>query len=244
MQQCAILRNMASASDTSSTRATDRALALLSVVVDHVPGVSLADAARAVDLSPSTALRQLRALERAGFTCRGADGRWTAGTELLRLARRLTTSLSLSQQASDVLAGLAAATGESCYLSEPVDQHFAVYTAMAPGSHAIRHVSWLGREVPRASTAVGKALALQLEPSGAASARDAVEPGVTAIAAPVVGAQHQILGAISVVGPSYRLDVDHIDEVTELVVQAASTLSAAMGGEVRDREPQRVEHLR
>lgn len=235
---------MANASDTSSTRATDRALALLTVVAEQTTGVTLADAARTVDLSPSTALRQLRALERAGFTSRTSDGRWAAGAELFRLARRLTTSLSLSQQANDVLAHLAAASGESCYLSEPVSDQVAVYTAMAPGTHAIRHVSWLGREVPRARTAVGKALALRLDPSGTAVARDAVEPGITAIAAPVMGPNRQVLGAISVVGPSFRLNTAHIGDITALVATSAATLSAAMGGDVTDLAPRTAAPLR
>lgn len=225
---------MAETSETSSTRATDRALALLSVVAEQPTGTSLADAARSVGLSPSTALRQLRALERAGFTCRTSDGRWAVGAEMLRLARRLTTSLSLSQQAAHVLAPLAAASGESCYLSEPVNDTVAVYTAMVPGTHAIRHVSWLGREVSRAHTAVGKALALHLDPTGAACASDVVEPGVTAVAAPVMGANGQVLGALSVVGPSFRVSGAHLAELTVLVVNAAHSLSAAMGGEVTD----------
>ncbi|MFM8312221.1 MAG: helix-turn-helix domain-containing protein, partial [Ilumatobacteraceae bacterium] len=83
----------------ATPRATDRGLSLLRVVADAAaeqpPGVSLADAARAVELTPSTALRQLRSLEAAGFAARDHDGRYVPGPELLRIARSLATTATL-----------------------------------------------------------------------------------------------------------------------------------------------------
>ena len=49
----------------------------------------LADAARAAELLPSTALRQLRSLAAMGFAVQREDGKWAPGPEILRLARAL-----------------------------------------------------------------------------------------------------------------------------------------------------------
>jgi DNA-binding IclR family transcriptional regulator len=233
MQRHAILRNMSDAQSNGRPRATDRGLALLRVVADHPDGIALADAARAVELTPSTALRQLRSLESAGFAARDLDGRFGPGPELLRIARSLSTTVALPRLAEPVLAALAEATGESAYLAEPVDSRRAVYVAMVPGTHAIRHVSWLGQHVPRRGTAVGAALAGRVEANGTVVRTDAVEPGVTAVSAPIIGADGLPLAAISVVGPSFRLHGHELARTVACVAQKARALSAAAGAPVR-----------
>lgn len=242
-QHYAILRNVPQATPTheptspspTSPRSTERGLALLKVVADHAAldattGIALADAARAVDLSPSTALRQLRSLEAAGFVARSEDGRYLPGLELLRIARGLAGAAGLPRMAERVLDELAAATGESAYLAEPADEHEAVYVALAAGHHAVRHVSWLGTRVQRKGSAVGAALHGTLDEGGVAVRTDAVEPGVTAISAPVCDASGRIIAAVSVVGPSFRLTGRALTTASSAVAAAAGRLSTAMGG--------------
>lgn len=229
MKDHAILRNMTATTGPSTPRATDRGLSLVSAIADHPQGLTLADAARYVDLSPSTTLRQLRALESSGFTERSDDGLWMPGPELYRIAQQLSKVSSLASSAQVVLTELASSTGESSYLAEPSDSQHAVYTGMAPGTHAIRHVSWLGRPVPRAGTAIGAALVPSLDASGTVTVSDAVEPGVTAVAAPVIGPNGVVLAALSVVGPSFRLRGAHLAVVRRAVRSSAEGLSALLG---------------
>ena len=241
-QQHAILRYMSVTEDrvpNGQPRATDRGLALLRVVADHPAGIALADASRAVGLTPSTALRQLRSLESAGFAVRDGDGRFTPGPELLRIARSLASSAALPRLAEASLASLAAATAESAYLAEPAGPRDAVYSAMEPGRHAVRHVSWLGQRVTRRGTAVGAALAGNLEADGTVVRTDAVESGVTAVSAPVHGPNGDIIGALSVVGPSFRLVDKALAEARAAVASEAAALSLRAGatGRARTRSP-------
>lgn len=208
-------------------RSTDRGLSLLRVVADRVEGITLSDAARTVDLSPSTALRHLRSLEAAGFVTRRADdGRFEPGPELYRIARTLASGASLPRLAEPLLAELAGTTGESAYLAEPLDRAHAVYTCLAEGHHAVRHVSWLGHQVTRRDTAVGAALAGRIDPDGVAVRVDAVERGITAVSAPVRGSEGAPIAAISVVGPSYRLHGALLDRARSAVAAAAARLQA------------------
>lgn len=225
-----VARSTSAAPVAGRPRATDRGLALLRVVAEHTGGVALADAARAVDLTPSTALRQLRSLESSGFASRLADGRFVPGPELLRLARSLAASVPMSQLAEPVLARLADATGESAYLAEVADQSSVVYTASEPGRHVLRHVGWLGQRVPRRGTAVGAAVARRVETDGVAVRCDAVEEGITAVSAPVVGPGGQVVAALSVVGPSFRLRADSLATARALVAEEAAALGRAAGG--------------
>ena len=219
---------MPSAEDHSDQpRATDRGLRLLRVVADHASGISLSDAARAVALAPSTALRHLRSLEAAGFVARrDDDGRFEPGPELLRIARSLATSASLPRRAEPLLLELARSTGESAYLAEPDGKHTAIYTCVAEGHHAVRHVSWLGQNVTRRGSAVGAALAGKVDNSGVAVRLDAVEPGITAVSAPVIDRAGKVVAAISVVGPSFRLCGDGLAATCRSVADTAERLTA------------------
>ncbi len=228
---------MSDAPTNGRPRATDRGLALLRVVADHPTGIALADAARAVELTPSTALRQLRSLESAGFAARDEEGRFVPGGELLRIARTLASRAALPRLAEPVLASLAELTGESAYLAEPFDARHAEYAAMEPGTHAVRHVSWLGQRVARRGTAVGAALAGQVDADGTAVRTDAVEPGVTAVSAPVRDASGDIVAALSLVGPSFRLTGEALQRARDAVGRQARDLSALAGAPAAARSP-------
>ena len=217
----------------ATPRATDRGLALVRVVADaaseEAGGISLADAARRVGLTPSTALRQLRALEAAGFAMRDDEGRYVPGVELLRIARALSSSATLPRLAAPVLRILAEETGESAYLAEALDEATATYVAMYAGSHTVRHVSWLGHEIPRRGTAVGAALAGRTDDDGVASRINAVEDGTTAVSAPVRDATGHVVAALSVVGPSYRFDGLALRRARVAVGREAVALSRHLG---------------
>ncbi len=212
----------------ASPRATDRGLRLLVAVADRPAGTALADLARVVELSPSTALRQLRALESAGLATRDASGRYVPGAELMRIARSLSVKATLPAMAAPVLAALSDRTGESCYLAEQLDDERAVYVAMEPGQHSIRHVSWLGQTVPLRGTAVGRALRGDVDADGAAERRDAVEEGVSAASAPVRSSSGKVVAAISVIGPASRLR----GRALRLARSAAAAAADALGSQL------------
>ena len=116
------------------------------------------------------------------------------------------------------------------YLAEPVDAGSAVYVAMEAGSYAIRHVSWLGRSVPRRGSAVGQALAGRVDDDGVVVVHDAVEAGVTAVAAPVRGMGGLIEAALSLVGPSFRLEGAALAEARRHVAGGAAALQSRLVG--------------
>ena len=212
--------------DASVSRATERGLKLVSILGDHPVGVSLADAARAAELTPSTALRQLRSLAMSGFSVQRDDGNWFPGPELLRLSRVLFDYATLASLAQPVLVCLARQTGESAYLAEAVDAATATYVAIEESRHAVRHVSWLGRTLDTRRTAVGAALRNRVDKDGAVLRHDAVEDGVTAISAPVRPAGRIVLAAVSVVGPTYRLERFGFEQARLAVVAAAREISS------------------
>lgn len=191
--------------DEGTIRSVERALRLLVVAAESVDGIGLVDASRAVRLAPSTVTRMLRTLESSGFVRRRDDGNYEAGAELIRLGALHASESPLQRLAQPYLDDLAATTGESCYLAVPVDVDWATYVRMSPSSRAVRHVSWLGRRIPRHGSAVGAALVGRVASNGAAVVHAGVENDTTAVAAPI-RCNGDIIGVINVVGPSFRMN--------------------------------------
>jgi IclR family acetate operon transcriptional repressor len=209
--------------DEPTIRSVERALRLLVVAAESAEGIGLVDAARAVQLAPSTVTRMLRTLESSGFVRRREDGNYVAGTELIRLGALHGSESPLQRLVQPHLDRLAATTGESCYLAVPLDDEWATYVRTSPSSRAVRHVGWLGRRIPRAGSAVGAALEGRIGTSGAAIVNAGVEADTTAIAVPI-RANGTIVGAINVVGPSFRMNKSTQHDIAAAAVAAAAAL--------------------
>lgn len=210
-------------------RSSDRVLQLLAAVGAAPNGLSLTEAALAVGLVPSTALRQLRSLEAAGMVVRGSlDQVYRSGPQLVELARTVFVGHSLASVAQPFLDRLAADTGESAYLAVAERARTAAYIATAPGLHALRHSGWLGRGFNSTSTAAGAALHGKVDADGAIAREGRLEPGITAVSAPVRSSDG-IVAAISVVGPSFRLTGAQLDAARIATAGTAAALSHALG---------------
>lgn len=212
---------------TTPTRTVERALALLATVCrEDAP--SLTECARSTELPPSTVLRLLRTLEKADFVARGADGLYRAGPQLVQLGARALGQRPVVEASLPSMARIVAQTGETTYLSVLGPGSTALYVAMIEGTHSIRHASWVGRTVPLDGSAAGAVLRGLLPAQGYVTLRSAVEADVTAIAAPVLR-PGGVVGAISIVGPDYRIDEATTARFGSLLTKEAAAVSAALG---------------
>lgn len=225
-----------------STRAVDRALALLAAVCTH-DAPTLADCARRTSLPASTALRLLRTLESTGFVRRDGGGTFSAGPRMVQLGALAYGRQPLVAEAEPAMRRIVDQCGESTYLAVPGPAGTGVYIGMVEGTYSVRHASWVGRTVALEGTAVGTALFGRTGPHGYVAQRSAVEADVSAVAAPLrrAGASAPgapggpVVGALTVVGPSYRLDDQRLREVGVIVSREAWALSHRFGARDEDR---------
>ena len=213
----------------SSTRAVERAMDLLAQVCDQGE-IGLAECARRAGLAPSTALRLLRTLETSNLVSRDERGLFRAGPRLIQLGAAALSRQSLVGAAEPALHRIVAGCGESTYLCLPGPTDTAVYAGMVEGLHSVRHTSWIGRSIPLRGSAAGAAFRGEVLPSGYVVMRSAIEPDVTAIAAPVHrpaprGGRPSAIATISVVGPTYRIDDEQAARIGALVSAEAHLLS-------------------
>ncbi|MGH3924633.1 MAG: IclR family transcriptional regulator, partial [Pseudonocardiaceae bacterium] len=68
---------------------------------------------------------------------------------------------------------------------------------------------------------------------GYASTREELEVGLNAVAAPVRGATGEVVAAVSVAGPAYRVTKERIPELARAVIEAGAAISGRMGSAER-----------
>jgi IclR family transcriptional regulator, acetate operon repressor len=234
------------------TQSIDRAAQLLVHVVENPVPTSVGSLAETTGLPKSTTSRLVGALERQGLLQRdSARGNLSPGPVLLRFARR-GGELDLPALAHDTLRGLAEETGETINLA--VAGPFGVeQIAQEDSRHFLGGTNWVGRRVPYHASANGKVLlafgaaflpeelerltphtvverrALEAELAairerGYATAVDELEPGLSAVAAPVGDG----IAALSISGPTIRMPSARLEELGALLVHHAAELSALL----------------
>lgn len=217
------------ASKQGSTRSVERALTLLVGVATN-NGINLVELARNSGLSPATALRLLRTLEAADFIRRDEAGAYFGASKLVQIAVNSMNNNPLYRIAEPHLEELRNEFDETSYLGVPGPRETVLYARLAEAGRAIRHQAWLGQTVPLVGTAIGSALQGSVDGSGFVLQRQTIEDDVTAIAAPIRWIDGTIAGAISVVGPSYRIDDARAAEIGASVARHAALLRAELSG--------------
>lgn len=218
-------------------RAVQRAFVLLALLGQQREPATLSELARTAALPVSTVARLLATLEQTGFVRRVATGGYAAGARLLQIGLTAVRGLTIYDLSETHLLHLSEQSGETANLAVRADASHAIYLRQHVSAHSIHHASWLGRLLPVDKTAVGQALAGRVNSKGFVARSDTLERGVTAIAAPVHGPGGDIVAALSITGPSYRISESDIDRYGALVVQEAQHTSAALGAPARGGKP-------
>ena len=145
-----------------SIGAVENALALLVAIAER-DVLGLGEAAEIAGVSKSTAYRVLATLEVAGLAERLPESGYRAGVEAIRWASRLLAGLDVRTVALPTLRRLRDETGETVNLALLRDSSL-VYVEILESPAAFRMADVPGSVVPIHATALGKAVAIHLEP--------------------------------------------------------------------------------
>jgi IclR family acetate operon transcriptional repressor len=227
-------------SEPSGTQAIERAAHLLVRVVEAPQPPSIGELAADEGLPKSTTSRLVSALERQGLIQRLGDrGRLRPGPVLLRFASR-DGAATIVELAQPSLRRLAEASGETINLAVPGPAGVE-HLAQEDTAHVVGVIDWVGRPVPFELAANGKCFLafgggselteeLRLvRTRGWATSIDELEEGLSALAAPVLGADGNAVAALSVSGPSARLTPERIAGLAPLLVEECRELARRLG---------------
>jgi DNA-binding IclR family transcriptional regulator len=232
-----------------------RALALLDALAEGPAGVNAL--ARRIGVNPSSASRLLATLERGGLVAREPSGPYRLGLHLVALADRALGGLDVRDLARPQLRTLVERTGETATLSVPAGDE-VVTVDFVPGAASVISMARVGRPSIAHATATGKVLlafggvepgALDAytdrtitSPERLAAELDVVrrqgwaesegerEPDLNALAAPVLGRADVLVAILGLQGPGGRLTAERRRAVLPALLEAAATLSRALGG--------------
>ena len=145
-----------------SIGAVENALTLLRAIAEQ-DVLGLGEAAEIAGVSKSTAYRLLATLEVAGLAERLPESGYRAGVEAIRWASRLLAGLDVRMVALPTLRRLREETGETVNLAL-LRESSLVYVEIFESPAAFRMADVPGSVVPIHATALGKAVAVHLEP--------------------------------------------------------------------------------
>ena len=157
---------------------------------------------------------------------------------MLRFAHRDGGQI-LVELAEPVLEHLARETRETINLAVPGPDGVE-HLAQEDTAHLVGVTDWVGRRVPFALAANGKCFLAfgggeldegeLIRSRGYATSIDELEVGLSALAAPVLGADGTALAALSISGPTTRLTADRIEELAPLLKREGASLTRRLRG--------------
>ena len=236
--------------DDPAVSAVDRALVVLATLAQQGRPLTATELLRTTGLSQSTLYRQLISLKRWGFVFEVA-GRYAPGPLSLQLALGFDMASHVSQQAHQEMQMLAQQSQESVGLVVAVNGQ-AICIDMIESRQALRCSFEKGRGVPLDKGASAKCLlahmsgaALNASPdsdhqqsaslaelsairnAGFAVSDSEVDAGVWGVSAPLFAIRQQLVGALTLMAPSVRIQDKH-PHLIQMTVVAAARISRSL----------------
>ena len=243
---------------SSGTQALDRAVQLVSSVVQATEPLTFAELQESSGLAKSTTSRMLAALERGGLLERDDSGGYVAGSLFWLYAARHDPWEELVRLARPVMEQVGCDTQESVHLSV-IRGDQVVQVAQVDSRYLLGTRDWTEVDVPPHASALGKVFYAwgvlapprarldKLTPAtltskqalerdgdvtrgrGYAVTVDELEEGLTGIAVPVRGVRGDVVSALGISGPTSRLAAQ-LDELGRNLVTRAQQLESVLHG--------------
>src|SRR6266498_3380579 len=207
--------------------------------------LGVTDLGRGLGVHKATASRLAATLAAGGLIERDpVTDRYRLGLGLIRLVGAAMASIDLVRTAHPVLEELADRTHETVNIGV-LSGGGVVYVDQVSSAHLVATTNWVGRRTPLHGSSSGKVfLAHMPEPErqrilgrpleevrvcGYATIQDELEEGLNAVAAPVWRSGGDLVAALSVSGPSFRVRSIDLPRLGRLTVDAADAVSWRLG---------------
>jgi len=245
---------------TGGTEATSRVADVLLMFTEGPSALGVTRIARELDLSKAVVHRILQSLAgREMVALDPATREYRLGSAVAALGARALRDSDLRSAALPLLRRLRDETGETATLSTPVPNG-RVYLDQVIGTHEITMSVELGRRFPLHAGSSGKCMLAYLddapldEPLESWTSATIVDPDALraelahvrergyaasagerqrdagSVAAPVFGLSGDVVGAISVCGPRFRVTDEFVASIAPKVVAVAAQISRRLGG--------------
>lgn len=242
----------------TGSQAVERASALLSLIVESGAPRTFSSLVDELGLAKSTTSRLLQALERSRLVHRDRSGAFRPGALFSLHAARPSALHDLSELARPTMEHLSELSRETVNLAVPRGSQ-VVQIDQVDSRYLIGATNWVGVDVPAHCTALGKVLfahgalplpsgnlerrtphspvdraqldhaLVEVRRRGWAASLDELELGLAAVGAPVRTVDGAVVAAVSISGPTNRINDYGITQIGDLLVAELRGLSALLG---------------
>ncbi len=234
-----------------------RGLQIIEKLAESSDGLSITDLAEQFEVDKGSISRLMQTLAVYGFAEKDKNSRkYISGPQIVRHSRTLLQRTSLRDIAKPFLKQLVEATGECAHLAILV-QGQVFYIDQEESQNDLRVMTGIGSLAPLYSTALGKVLLAftntaipeDLTPftmrtitdtsmlkrhieivrgQGFATDDEEWNPGVRCIATPIFDYRDKCVAAIGVSGPTTRISLETLQNLSRIVINVGKDVSARM----------------
>lgn len=229
------------AAEDKGVAAVSRALSLLSAFHEDDYSLTLTELSKRTGLYKSTVLRLIDSLIRENYLFRIADGSYQLGAKPLQLGAIFQRQMRTAEYVPPFLRRIVEELGESASFYIFQNNGRLCLHRVDANNQVIRDWVREGDWLPLAGGATGTILlAFRDEPGEEmdevraqmwAATFGGAHPEMAAVAVPVFGPGKALLGALSVSGPRYRLEVRGAQALYPTLLKAGRELTALLGGD-------------
>lgn len=235
----------------------ENALDLLEAICDEGGEARISQLSQRLGMNKTSVYRLLATFEKRGFVERGEDAvKYRLGLMAYEMGQKLLSRMGMLRKARPAMERVARQCNESVYFVVRRNDEVLLLD-MIDSTQQVKIASLAGRRFPLAATAVGRIfqafgerpagdgkrhLEVKMPPLAAADELDAIRrrgvsvdghgfgEGVTCVAVPVLNAKGEVVAALAILGPTFRMARERIEaELVPQLKDAGHVVSAGLG---------------
>lgn len=228
-----------------AVQSVESALDVLEALTECTDGIGITRLSERLSLSKAKVFRLLATFERRGYVEKEKrTGRYRLGTSAFETGQKFLLSLALLQKSKTVMESLAWKCNEAVYLGLRRGMEVLLLD-MVDTLQQVKVVPLLGRRYPLEKVAAGAVLLAAMTTAESAQASDpwngtrhlgfardcsALGEGISSLAVPLWNGAGEVVGSLSLVGPSFRFEETRMEqELLPLLRQAGEIISSRSG---------------
>ncbi|MFT5172352.1 MAG: DNA-binding IclR family transcriptional regulator [Gammaproteobacteria bacterium] len=226
--------------ESKGVTAVDRAFSIIEAFKPGEASLSLQTLAARTGLNKATIIRLIASLEKAGCMSRLTHGAYALGPSLLRYGGLYQSSFHLADYLLPILRALVHSSGETAaFFVRDGDMRICMHRIES--NSALRLHLKEGDRHPLLPGGTGKTLLAFSadQPQEFAQIRENYfvlnigerEPEISSVSAPVLGAAGELLGAVSLTGPTAKFIDGKAQGFLRILLPAAAELTRLSGGD-------------
>jgi DNA-binding IclR family transcriptional regulator len=240
-----------------SVHSVENALDLLDAICDEGGEARVSQLSQRLGMSKASVFRLLATFENRGFVERSDDSlKYRLGLSACEMGQKIIARMGVLRKVRPTMDRLARKCNESVYFVVRRNDYLLMLD-MVDSVQQVKIVALVGQRFPLATTAAGR-IFLAFEGDGVDTARKRIDApgvvtmtpiereavrncgfcidehgfgeGVTCVAVPLFSGKGQVAAALAILGPSYRMTGERIDnEVLLPLREAGGAISAGLG---------------